>query len=194
MVWWSFELLVLLSGLLPNPKLETAVFSISMNLAFIAFMVPLGLSATISTRVSNELGAGQPEAARLATRVIMIVSLSVCAAEGLAVLLARNIWGLAYSNNEEVIKYTVIVYTNPCSRHLSRWLAGCTVWCYKGLWSTKDRCLHQHCFLLHCWHSFSIHLCLFVSPWWKGTLVRTDVWNGGADGFTSCDYSLHQLG
>ena len=62
-----------------------------------------------STRVSNELGAGQPKAARLATRVIMIVSLSVCAAEGLVVLLARNIWGLAYSNNEEVIKYTVIV-------------------------------------------------------------------------------------
>nr|ACN30994.1 unknown [Zea mays] len=27
--WWSFELLVLLSGLLPNPKLETSVLSIS---------------------------------------------------------------------------------------------------------------------------------------------------------------------
>uniref|UniRef100_A0A0A8Z5Q4 Protein DETOXIFICATION n=1 Tax=Arundo donax TaxID=35708 RepID=A0A0A8Z5Q4_ARUDO len=28
MEWWSFELLLLLSGLLPNPKLETAVMSI----------------------------------------------------------------------------------------------------------------------------------------------------------------------
>jgi MATE family multidrug resistance protein len=28
MEWWSFEILVLLSGLLPNPKLETAVMSI----------------------------------------------------------------------------------------------------------------------------------------------------------------------
>ncbi|RCV06035.1 hypothetical protein SETIT_1G131000v2 [Setaria italica] len=28
MAWWSFELVVLLSGLLPNPKLETAVFSV----------------------------------------------------------------------------------------------------------------------------------------------------------------------
>ncbi|CAL4888389.1 unnamed protein product [Urochloa decumbens] len=107
MVWWSFELLVLLSGLLPNPKLETAVFSISMNIAFMAFMVPLGLSAAISTRVSNELGAGRPEAARLATRVIMVIAFLVCAAEGLVVLLVRNIWGLAYSNNEEVTKYTV---------------------------------------------------------------------------------------
>jgi MATE family multidrug resistance protein len=28
MEWWSFEILVLLTGLLPNPKLETAVMSI----------------------------------------------------------------------------------------------------------------------------------------------------------------------
>ena len=28
MEWWSFEVMVILSGLLPNPKLETAVLSI----------------------------------------------------------------------------------------------------------------------------------------------------------------------
>ena len=32
MEWWSFEVLVLLSGLLPNPKLETAVLSIWSDL------------------------------------------------------------------------------------------------------------------------------------------------------------------
>jgi hypothetical protein len=26
--WWSFELLILLSGLLPNPELETSVLSV----------------------------------------------------------------------------------------------------------------------------------------------------------------------
>ncbi|KAF8721676.1 hypothetical protein HU200_022848 [Digitaria exilis] len=109
MVWWSFEILVLLSGLLPNPQLETAVFSISMNIAFMAFTVPLGLSAAISTRVSNELGAGRPEAARLATQVTMVVAFLVCATEGLVVLLLRNIWGLAYSSNEEVTKYTAVI-------------------------------------------------------------------------------------
>nr|CAD1838399.1 unnamed protein product [Ananas comosus var. bracteatus] len=31
--WWSYELLVLLSGLLPNPQLETSVLSISLNTA-----------------------------------------------------------------------------------------------------------------------------------------------------------------
>uniref|UniRef100_A0A0E0B9A7 Protein DETOXIFICATION n=1 Tax=Oryza glumipatula TaxID=40148 RepID=A0A0E0B9A7_9ORYZ len=56
MEWWSFELLVLLCGLLPNPKLETS----SLNTGSLMFMVPFGLCTAISTRVSNELGAGKP--------------------------------------------------------------------------------------------------------------------------------------
>ncbi|XP_050218408.1 protein DETOXIFICATION 16-like isoform X2 [Mercurialis annua] len=46
---WSFEMMVLLSGLLPNPKLETSVLSISLNTSSMAFMIPLGLGGVIST-------------------------------------------------------------------------------------------------------------------------------------------------
>uniref|UniRef100_A0A0E0IQV3 Protein DETOXIFICATION n=1 Tax=Oryza nivara TaxID=4536 RepID=A0A0E0IQV3_ORYNI len=60
MMWWSFELVVLLSGLLPNPKLETSALSICLNTGSLMFMVPFGLCTAISTRVSNELGAGKP--------------------------------------------------------------------------------------------------------------------------------------
>ncbi|GJN19610.1 hypothetical protein PR202_gb06904 [Eleusine coracana subsp. coracana] len=105
MEWWSFELLVLLSGLLPNPKLETAVISICLNTNYLAFMIPLGLGAAISTRVSNELGAGRPQAARLAARVVMLLALTIGVSEGLVILLVRNLWGYAYSNEEEVTKY-----------------------------------------------------------------------------------------
>ncbi|VAH72028.1 unnamed protein product [Triticum turgidum subsp. durum] len=45
--WWSFEILVLLSGLLPNPKLETSVLSITLNTANCLFMIPYGLGAAI---------------------------------------------------------------------------------------------------------------------------------------------------
>ncbi|KAJ1270510.1 hypothetical protein BS78_06G057400 [Paspalum vaginatum] len=103
--WWSFELLVLLSGLLPNPTLETSVLSISLNTGSLAFMIPFGLSAAISTRVSNELGAGRPQAARLATRVVMVLAMVVGILIGLAMILVRNLWGYAYSNEEEVVKY-----------------------------------------------------------------------------------------
>ncbi|KAM3336815.1 protein DETOXIFICATION 16-like isoform X1 [Capsicum galapagoense] len=116
---WSFEMMVLLSGLLPNPKLETSVLSIrlrflyhasgnlkltsyiiegllimkyfSLNTCAMVYMVPLGLSGATSIRVSNELGAGRPQAARLAATIVLI---SVC-----------KLWGYCYSTEEEVVSY-----------------------------------------------------------------------------------------
>ncbi|CAL8078349.1 unnamed protein product [Prunus armeniaca] len=63
---WSFEMMVLISGFLPNPKLETSVLSISLNTCSMIYMIPMAFSGTASTRVSNQLGAGQPRLAVLA--------------------------------------------------------------------------------------------------------------------------------
>ncbi|KAJ7979494.1 Protein DETOXIFICATION [Quillaja saponaria] len=102
---WSFEGMVLLSGLLPNPKLETSVLSISLNTCSLVYMIPLGLSGAISTRVSNEVGARRPRRATLAVGV----SVSLVATEGIIVatvlILGRNIWGYCYSTEEKVVKY-----------------------------------------------------------------------------------------
>ncbi|GMN46325.1 hypothetical protein TIFTF001_015499 [Ficus carica] len=102
---WSFEMVVLLSGLLPNPKLETSVLSISLNTASTVWMIPFGLSCAVSTRVSNELGAGRPEAARLAVWVAVVMTITEAVLVGLVLILIRNIWGCAYSNEVEVEKY-----------------------------------------------------------------------------------------
>ncbi|CAK8534214.1 unnamed protein product [Lathyrus sativus] len=102
---WSFELMVLLSGLLPNPKLETSVLSICLNTSAATWMIPFGLSGAISIRVSNELGAGNPRAARLAVCVVVVIAIIESILVGTAILLIRNIWGYAYSNEEEVVKY-----------------------------------------------------------------------------------------
>uniref|UniRef100_A0A9I9E6N6 Protein DETOXIFICATION n=1 Tax=Cucumis melo TaxID=3656 RepID=A0A9I9E6N6_CUCME len=102
---WSFELIVLLSGLLPNPKLETSVLSISLNTATIFWMIPFGMSGAGSTRVSNELGAGRSAAAKLAGCVVV----SMATIEGLLLaiilVLIRNVWGYAYSSEPEVVEY-----------------------------------------------------------------------------------------
>ncbi|KAK9162411.1 hypothetical protein Syun_003313 [Stephania yunnanensis] len=58
---WAFELVVLLSGLLPNPNLETSVLAISY------------LYDSLSTRVSNELGAENPNATRFAVHVALFI-------------------------------------------------------------------------------------------------------------------------
>uniref|UniRef100_M8BHN3 Protein TRANSPARENT TESTA 12 n=1 Tax=Aegilops tauschii TaxID=37682 RepID=M8BHN3_AEGTA len=99
--WWSFELLVLLSGLLPNPKLETSVLSICLNTGALMFMVPSGLCAAISTRVSNELGAGRPQAARLATRVVVCMAMLTGSVISITMIFLRKSWGYMYSNEEE---------------------------------------------------------------------------------------------
>ncbi|CAL5186628.1 unnamed protein product [Lathyrus oleraceus] len=102
---WSFELMVLLSGLLPNSKLETSVLSICLNTEVAIWMIPFGLGEAISIRVSNELGAGNPQAARLAVCVVVVIAIIESILVGAVMFLIRNILGYAYSNEEEVVKY-----------------------------------------------------------------------------------------
>ncbi|WOL02866.1 protein DETOXIFICATION 16 [Canna indica] len=101
---WSFDVLIILSGLLPDPKLETSVMTVSLNISSLTFMICYGFGTAISTRVSNELGANHPKDARLAVRVM----LSLAAVEGLVVGLvlfsARNICGEAFSNEREIVE------------------------------------------------------------------------------------------
>ncbi|MCI17634.1 MATE efflux family protein 7-like, partial [Trifolium medium] len=102
---WSFEMVVLLSGLLPNPKLETSVFSICLNTAETFWMISFGFSGAVSTRVSNELGAAHPSAARLAVHVVLVMALIEGTLVGTVMILIRNIWAYAYSNEIEVVEY-----------------------------------------------------------------------------------------
>lgn len=58
-----------------------------------------------STRVSNELGAGHPHAAKLAMRVVMLLALSEGVFVAITMNLLRKIWGYMYSSEEEVVSY-----------------------------------------------------------------------------------------
>ncbi|KAI4376260.1 hypothetical protein MLD38_014045 [Melastoma candidum] len=102
---WSFEMMVLLSGLLPNPKLETSVLSICLNTCALAYMMVLGLSSSISTRVSNELGARRPRAACLAIQVALMMVMMEGLAMGSLMIWGRKRWGYFYSSEEEVVSY-----------------------------------------------------------------------------------------
>ncbi|XP_078169347.1 protein DETOXIFICATION 12-like [Carex rostrata] len=103
--WWSFEMLILLSGLLPNPQLETSVLSICLTSITVLYTIPYGFGAAVSTRVSNELGAGNPEKARSAVRVVMFIEVAEAVVVSGALLTSHSILGYAYSNEEAVISY-----------------------------------------------------------------------------------------
>ncbi|KAF5183012.1 Detoxification-like protein [Thalictrum thalictroides] len=103
--WWSFELLILLSGRLPNPQLETSVLSVCLTTISFLYTIPYSLGAAASTRVSNELGAGNPQGARVAVFVVMFIAVVETIIVSSTLFASRKILGYAYSNKEEEIDY-----------------------------------------------------------------------------------------
>ncbi|WCJ25306.1 MATE efflux family protein [Euphorbia peplus] len=103
--WWTFEMLVLAAGKLPNSKLETSVLSICMTTTSLHYFVQYGLGAAASTRVSNELGAANPKAARSVVWVVLGISLTEATIVSATLFCLRNVFGYAYSNDKEVVKY-----------------------------------------------------------------------------------------
>ncbi|XP_041010001.1 protein DETOXIFICATION 12-like isoform X1 [Juglans microcarpa x Juglans regia] len=103
--WWSFELLILLSGLLPNPQLETSVLSVCLTTIATLYTIPYGLGAAASTRVSNELGAGNPQAARVALFAGLFLAVIETSIVSTTLLASRHVFGYTFSNEKEVVDY-----------------------------------------------------------------------------------------
>lgn len=55
--------------------------------------------------MSNELGAGNPQGARLAVCVVLVMAVTEGILVGAVLILIRNIWGYAYSNEVQVVRY-----------------------------------------------------------------------------------------
>ncbi|KAL3689896.1 hypothetical protein R1sor_016205 [Riccia sorocarpa] len=107
--YWSFEALVLTAGLLANPQLELSALSICLNTITLNYMIPLGLSAAASTRVSNELGAGNPNEARRAVIVALTISLLQSLVVSMAFFLSRHVWGSIFSSDRELVDYVATI-------------------------------------------------------------------------------------
>ncbi|CAL1409828.1 unnamed protein product [Linum trigynum] len=102
--WWSYEVLILLSGLLPSPKVETSVLSICFTITYLHYFIPYGFGATVSTRVSNELGAGNPRAAKMAVGAILVLAIIELVVVIVPLVLCRRFLGYAFSSDKEIVK------------------------------------------------------------------------------------------
>lgn len=100
---WYYTAVLILVGLLKNAQLEVDIMSVCINYQLWTLMVALGFNAAVSVRVSNELGANRPKAARFS--VIMAVSTS--AAIGAVFLAVFLVWRTElprlFSDNDEVV-------------------------------------------------------------------------------------------
>lgn len=107
--WWWYEFMIMLCGLLVNPKATIASMGILIQTTSLVYVFPSSLSLGVSTRIGNELGANNPGKAR----VSMIVSLFCAMVLGLGAMsfttLMRNQWGRFFTNDHEILELTSLV-------------------------------------------------------------------------------------
>ncbi|GMI64021.1 RESISTANT TO HIGH CO2 [Hibiscus trionum] len=101
--WWCYEILVLLTGRLPNARQNVGVIAIVLNFDCLLYSVMLSLATCASTRVSNELGANQPVTAYHSAYVSLAVSLVSGCVGALVMVGARGIWAPLFSHNKGII-------------------------------------------------------------------------------------------
>ncbi|TYI47478.1 hypothetical protein E1A91_D13G176400v1 [Gossypium mustelinum] len=77
---------------------------ICVNTEAIAFMITIGLSAATSTRVSNELGAGNPNQAKHAMVVTLKLSILLAVAVVVSLSLGHDIWAGFFSDSHSINK------------------------------------------------------------------------------------------
>ncbi|KAK9150157.1 hypothetical protein Syun_008466 [Stephania yunnanensis] len=102
--YWAFEILVLLAGLMPNPERSTSLIAICVNTETVAYMTTYGFSAAVSTRVSNELGAGFVDSAKNAVSVTLKLSFILALAIVVLLLFGHDIWARLFSDSDVIIK------------------------------------------------------------------------------------------
>ncbi|XP_008219166.1 PREDICTED: protein DETOXIFICATION 48 [Prunus mume] len=106
--WWWYELMIMLCGLLANPKATIASMGILIQTTALVYVFPSSLSLGVSTRVGNELGANRAAKARIST----IVSLACAVALGLLAMLfttlMRHQWGRFFTSDPEILELTAI--------------------------------------------------------------------------------------
>ncbi|KAL1344792.1 hypothetical protein HN51_018617 [Arachis hypogaea] len=106
--WWWYEFMIMLCGLLVNPKATVASMGILIQTTSLVYVFPSSLSLGVSTRVGNELGANRPAKAR----ICMIVSLFCAMGLGITAMifttLMRHQWGRFFTNDQEILNLTAI--------------------------------------------------------------------------------------
>jgi multidrug resistance protein, MATE family len=102
--WWWYEIMVLLCGVLIDPKAAVAAMGVLIQTTSLIYIFPHSLGCAVSTRVGHELGARRPERARLVARV----GLGLGAALGLVAcafaVSVRGIWARMFTADEAILR------------------------------------------------------------------------------------------
>ncbi|OVA18626.1 Multi antimicrobial extrusion protein [Macleaya cordata] len=101
--FWYLMVLIVMTGHLKNPLVPVDAMSICMNINGWNLMIGIGFNAAISVRVSNELGAGNPRAAKFAVMVVSVTSMAIGVVAMTLVLTTRDYFPFLFTNSIEVV-------------------------------------------------------------------------------------------
>lgn len=107
--WWWYEIMILLCGLLVNPRATVASMGILIQTTSLIYIFPSSLSFSVSTRVGNELGANRPSKARLASIIGLCFSFVLGSCALLFSIMVRKIWAKMFTLDSEIIALTSLV-------------------------------------------------------------------------------------
>lgn len=99
---WYFMALVLFAGYLENAQVAVDALSICTNIVGWAVMVAIGFNIAISVRVSNELGAGHPRAAKFAIGVVSVSAFAFGTLLAILLVIFRHRYPALFADSLEV--------------------------------------------------------------------------------------------
>ncbi|PIN23335.1 putative membrane protein, predicted efflux pump [Handroanthus impetiginosus] len=100
--WWWYEIVTVLAGYLPNPKIAVAATGIMIQTTSLMYTVPMALAGCVSARVGNEMGAGKPYKARLAAVVALACAFAIGFINIIWTVIFRDKWGALFTNDDEL--------------------------------------------------------------------------------------------
>ncbi|GMJ02071.1 hypothetical protein like AT5G49130 [Hibiscus trionum] len=107
--WWWYEFMTILSGNLSEPRVALATSAIVIQTTSLMYTLPTALSASASTRVGNELGAGRPARAKFAATVAIGLALVTSFFGLIGTILGRQAWGRVFTKDNQVLELTMTV-------------------------------------------------------------------------------------
>ncbi|KAE8624966.1 hypothetical protein XENTR_v10006109 [Xenopus tropicalis] len=99
--WWSFEIGGFLAGLISVTELGAQ--AIMLELATIAYIIPLGFSVAASVRVGNALGAGDTEKAKASCNIAILCTVFFSVLTSSLLVVLKDVVAYIFTPDREIV-------------------------------------------------------------------------------------------
>ncbi|XP_021807045.1 protein DETOXIFICATION 51 [Prunus avium] len=104
--WWWYEIMIVLCGLLVDPRATVASMGVLIQTTSLIYVFPSSLSFAVSTRVGNELGANRPHKAKLSSAVAVMLAFLMGLSATTFASGMRGSWARMFTSDAEIVRLT----------------------------------------------------------------------------------------